>query len=50
VATNETAEAMWKALQATHKNKAHVTVDHLQRLIYGTKAKDGDNLVKHLRP
>jgi len=27
--TKETAEAMWKALQAIHENKAHITVDHL---------------------
>ena len=45
--TKETAEDMWKALQATHENKAHITVDHLQRQIYGTKVEDGDDLVKH---
>ena len=49
VATKETAEAVWKALQATHKNKAHVTVDHLQRLIYGTKVEDSNDLVKHFK-
>jgi len=30
IAMKETVEDMWKALQATHENKAHVTVDHLQ--------------------
>jgi len=30
VVTKETTGDMWKALQATHENKAHVTVDHLQ--------------------
>jgi hypothetical protein len=42
------AEAMYSALMVTHENKAHQTVNHIQCLLYETKAQEGSNLLKHL--
>jgi gag-polypeptide of LTR copia-type len=48
VGLKTTAEAMYSALTVTHENKAHQMVNHIQNLLYETKARDTDNLLKHL--
>jgi gag-polypeptide of LTR copia-type len=48
VGAKTSAEAMYSALLVTHENKAHQTVNHTQCQLYETKARDGDNLLKHL--
>jgi hypothetical protein len=48
VGSKSTAEAMYSALTITHKNKAYQTVNHIQCLLYKTKACEGDDLLKHL--
>jgi gag-polypeptide of LTR copia-type len=48
VGSKTTAEAMYSALTVTHENKAHQMVNHIQNLLYETKARDTDNVLKHL--
>jgi hypothetical protein len=43
-----TAEAMHSALSVTHENKAHLTVNHIQTLLYETKSGESDDVLKHL--
>jgi hypothetical protein len=47
VGSKDTAEMMYSALSDTHENKAHQTVNHLQTLLYETKATESDDLLKH---
>jgi gag-polypeptide of LTR copia-type len=39
---------MYAALTDTHDNKAHQTVNHIQTLLYETKAGETDDILKHL--
>jgi hypothetical protein len=48
IRSKTTAEAMYSALLVTHKNKAHQTVNHIQCLLYETKAWEADDFLKHL--
>src|SRR5580704_16079306 len=48
IGSKQTSHAMYSALSDTHDNRAHITVTHLQQLIYETKASEGDNIPKHL--
>jgi gag-polypeptide of LTR copia-type len=48
VGAKTSAEAMYSALLVTHENKAHQTVNHIQCQLYETKAREGDDLLKHL--
>jgi hypothetical protein len=48
VRSKATAESMYSALVDTHDNKAHQTVNHIQTLLYETKAGENDNILKHL--
>jgi hypothetical protein len=48
IGSKSTAEAMYSALTITHENKAHQTVNHIQYLLYKTKAHEGEDLLKHL--
>jgi gag-polypeptide of LTR copia-type len=48
VRAKTSAESMYSALLVTHENKAHQTVNHIQCQLYETKARDGDDLLKHL--
>jgi gag-polypeptide of LTR copia-type len=48
VGAKTSAEAMYSALLVTHQNKAHQTVNHIQCQLYETKAREGDDLLKHL--
>jgi hypothetical protein len=48
VRSKPTAFLMFGALVDTHKNKAHQTINHIQMLLYETKASEGDDISKHL--
>ena len=48
IGSKKTSQEMYSALSDTHDNKAHLTVTHLQQLIYETKAAEGDDIPKHL--
>ena len=48
VSLKTSAKAMYSALTVTHENKTHQTVNHIQCLLYETKARDTNNLLKHL--
>jgi hypothetical protein len=48
IGSKSTAEGMYSALSVTHENRAHQTVNHIQTLLYETKATEGDDLLKHL--
>src|SRR5277367_2195845 len=46
VGSKPTAASMYSALEDTHKNKAHLTANHLQTLLHETKAAETDNILK----
>lgn len=48
VGSRTSAEAMYSALMVTHENKAHQMVNYIQCLLYETKEKDSDDLLRHL--
>ena len=48
VGLKKLAEAMYSTLMVTHKNKAHQMVNHIQCLLYETKLRDTEDLLKHL--
>ena len=48
IGSKQTSKEMYSALIETHDNKAHLTVTHIQQLIYETKAAEGDDILKHL--
>jgi hypothetical protein len=48
VGSKPTAASMYSALEDTHENKAHLTANHLQTLLYETKAGENDDILKHL--
>ena len=48
VGSKTSAKDMYSALTVTHENKAHQTINHIQCLLYETKARDTDDLLKHL--
>jgi gag-polypeptide of LTR copia-type len=48
VSSKTSAKDMYSALSVTHENKAHQTVNHIQCLLYEMKARDTNNLLKHL--
>jgi hypothetical protein len=48
IGSKVTAESMYAALVDTHDNKAHQTVNHIQTLLYETKASETDDILKHL--
>ena len=48
VGSKTSAKDMYSALTVTHENKAHQTVNHIQCLLYETKARDTNDLLKHL--
>jgi hypothetical protein len=48
IGSKKTSQAMYSMLSDTHNNRAHITVTHLQQLIYETKASKGDDIPKHL--
>jgi hypothetical protein len=48
IGSKKSSHAMYSALSDTHDNRAHLTVTHLQQLIYETKAAEGDDIPKHL--
>jgi hypothetical protein len=43
-----TMEEMYSTLLLTHESKAHQTINHVQCLLYKTKAQDGTDILKHL--
>jgi hypothetical protein len=48
VGSKTLAEAMYSALSMTHKSKVHQTVNHIQCLLYETKAITGTDILKHM--
>jgi gag-polypeptide of LTR copia-type len=48
VGSKTLAKDMYSALSVTHENNAHQTINHTQCLLHETKARDTDNLLKHL--
>jgi len=48
IGSKKSSQEMYSVLSDTHDNKAHLTVTHLQQLIYETKASEGDDIPKHL--
>jgi hypothetical protein len=48
VRSKATTESMYSALVEIHDNKAHQTVNHIQTLLYETKAGEKDDILKHL--
>jgi hypothetical protein len=48
IGSKQNSKEMYSVLSETHDNKAHLTVTHIQQLIYETKAAEGDNILKHL--
>jgi hypothetical protein len=48
IGSKKTSQAMYSTLSDTHDNRAHITVTHLQQLIYEIKASEGDNIPKDL--
>ena len=48
VRSKMSAEAMYSALSMTHESRAHLTVTHIQCLLYEMKATANSDLLKHL--
>ena len=48
VGSKMSAEAMYSALSMTHESRAHLTVTHIQCLLYETKVTVNSDILKHL--
>src|SRR5262245_7803220 len=48
IRSKKTAAEMFAALRLTHDSQAHTSVNYLQTVIYETKAKEDDDIGKHL--
>ena len=48
IARLDTSADIWLALQAIHKTEGHLSAIATQCALFGTHAKEGDNIVAHL--